>query len=384
MTHPSSRSILDGFSRTFMRFPVAILLAIAAAVMYLRLIFRSYEKEQIFVNAIAAAYLGMMLSIALTALAGRRSLGRLPAMMAQAVAIALAVFYYLLLPDHYTVQALIFLRLYFGLLLAIWLLLTVFYFAVFRRATLRWIPVSLCVVVFLSSFGAWGAFGVSLHSQLGQLKQVLTKNRLLVDGKITKASTAVPVEDITKISGIISDVVEVYGYHALQPLYREDLDRLIAGAHKEGYVNVYSINRERAGILVKAMDIRFATGYGLEDYGDAFFVRSYSDDADPMYISGYDYMVEKLFIRSPDSAGASFQLGDNRWLVRLDSGTNRMTLSLRGYPLVVDLDTVLRAAPDLDRERSLQLPVAKMTLDADNGEWSCRLLPNGLEGRCGA
>ncbi len=147
---------------------------------------------------------------------------------------------------------------------------------------------------------------------------------------------------------------------------------------------MYSINRERAGILVKAMDIRFATGYGLEDYGDAFFVRSYSDDADPMYISGYDYMVEKLFIRSPDSAGASFQLGDNRWLVRLDSGTNRMTLSLRGYPLVVDLDTVLRAAPDLDRERSLQLPVAKMTLDADNGEWSCRLLPNGLEGRCGA
>lgn len=446
------RSVMAGVSRILMRYPVAIVLAIAALAFGMRLALLLHREEPPSYwceKGLAAAYLGMLLSIALSALAAKRFPGRLAAAILQTVAVALAVLYYALLPDHYTVQALVrfilyalglhffiafiilpepavlrysrlvciallplIVRLfiviwksmsvngitelqYFELLLAVWLLFVAVYFSIFRRASIRWIPISLCIVAFLSSFGPWGVFAVSLHSQQQQLKEVLIKNKLFADGKVRKASAAVSLEDIQKISGIIRYIVEVHGYNALQPWYGENLDKLIAGAHKEGYEDVYTINRERAGILVKSMDIRYSNKYGLEDYGDLFFVRSYSDEADPVYIKGYDYLLARLFIRAPDTAGTSFRFGNYFFYARLDSATNHMTLSLRdGTPgrvtlplkadslLAVDLNPVVTAAVGLSTERSLQLPEAAMTVDAENRRWSCHLLLqhfNGIE-----
>src|SRR6202022_4235346 len=112
MKFPSVHSVVNGASRTFLRFPLAILLAIVATVFCILLVRLPYgysERETHFwyKNVIAAAYLGAMLSIALTVMAEKRRLGRGIGMGLQGAVVVLALIYYFLQPDHYTVQALI-------------------------------------------------------------------------------------------------------------------------------------------------------------------------------------------------------------------------------------------------------------------------------------
>lgn len=115
MKFPSLHSVVAGARRTFLRFPLAIVLAIAATVFCIRQVYLPYEEGPGWYwlkNAIAAAYLGMMLSIALTVLAERRAFGRGLVWGLQGAVAVLTVGYYFLLPDHFTAQALIRFSLY--------------------------------------------------------------------------------------------------------------------------------------------------------------------------------------------------------------------------------------------------------------------------------
>src|SRR5260221_3200623 len=112
MKFPSIYSVVKGASQTFLRFPLAILLAVIATVFCILLVRVPYvfgwrETHFWYKNVIAAAYLGAMLSIALTVMAEKRKLGRGTRMGLQGAVVVLALIYYFLQPDHYTVQALI-------------------------------------------------------------------------------------------------------------------------------------------------------------------------------------------------------------------------------------------------------------------------------------
>ena len=65
---------------------------------------------------------------------------------------------------------------YFLLALAWWLLFITVYFLVSRKKDIRLVPLSLCILAFLSVWGPWGAFSVSLNSQRGRLKALLEKD----------------------------------------------------------------------------------------------------------------------------------------------------------------------------------------------------------------
>ena len=65
---------------------------------------------------------------------------------------------------------------YFVLALAFWLLYIALYFLLSKRKTIRLIPLSLCVLAFLVSFGPWGAAGVSLRVQRSRLQALLEKD----------------------------------------------------------------------------------------------------------------------------------------------------------------------------------------------------------------
>ena len=103
-------SVVEGAVQTFLRFPLAILLAVAGTMFGMHLVHLPYEENDIhywYKNSIATAYLGMMGSIALTVLGEKRALGRGMRIGLQGAVLVLAVLYYLSLPDHFTQQAVI-------------------------------------------------------------------------------------------------------------------------------------------------------------------------------------------------------------------------------------------------------------------------------------
>lgn len=64
---------------------------------------------------------------------------------------------------------------YFVLLLAIWVSGMLLYFLISKTKQVRLLPISLFVLVVLSSFGPWGAFQVSINAQLYEMEQILQK-----------------------------------------------------------------------------------------------------------------------------------------------------------------------------------------------------------------
>ena len=104
------------------------------------------------------------------------------------------IFYYTLIPLIVLLFVAIFTRVlqygytearYFVLLISVWLTTVVFYFIFFKRATIKFIPISLFAFgVIALIFPYFNAFSVSKRSQENELKQILSNNKLLVNGLI--------------------------------------------------------------------------------------------------------------------------------------------------------------------------------------------------------
>lgn len=104
------------------------------------------------------------------------------------------IFYYTLIPLLVLLFVAIFTRIleygyteprYFVLLLAIWLTTVVFYFIFYKKATIKFVPISLFAFgVFALIFPYVNAFSTAKRSQKTELQQILTKNQLLEKGKI--------------------------------------------------------------------------------------------------------------------------------------------------------------------------------------------------------
>ena len=104
------------------------------------------------------------------------------------------IFYFSLIPLLILLFVAIFTRLleygfteprYFVLLLAVWISLIFVYFVFYKKANIKFIPISLFVFgLFALIFPFLNAFSVSKNSQKKELVKILTENNLLKDGKI--------------------------------------------------------------------------------------------------------------------------------------------------------------------------------------------------------
>ncbi len=103
-------------------------------------------------------------------------------------------FYYTIIPLIILLFTAIFTRIleygyteprYFVLLLALWLLSTVVYFISGKRATIKFIPVSLFLFgTFALIFPYFNAFSVAKRSQKNELLKVLNQHQLIHNGKL--------------------------------------------------------------------------------------------------------------------------------------------------------------------------------------------------------
>ncbi len=104
------------------------------------------------------------------------------------------VFYYALIPLLALLYVAIFTRIleygytearYFVLLISIWLSSVVLYFVFIKRATIKFIPISLfCFGLFALLIPYFNAFSVAKRSQKSELMRVFKENKLLKNGKI--------------------------------------------------------------------------------------------------------------------------------------------------------------------------------------------------------
>jgi Domain of unknown function (DUF4153) len=97
---------------------------------------------------------------------------------------------------------------YFLIVLSIWIAGIAVYCIASRERNIAVIPGSLCVVAMLTFAGPWGAYGVAERSQTSRLRDLLTRNELLVDGTLRPASQLVSRDDRREIFSILRFLTE--------------------------------------------------------------------------------------------------------------------------------------------------------------------------------
>jgi hypothetical protein len=152
-------------------------------------------------------------------------------------------------------------RRYFVIVLGLWLAAVALYFIFSRAKSIKIIPLSLCIIALVASFGPWGAFSISEWNQVNRLENVLTRNDILVNGKVRKAQKVVPFEDAKRISSIIRYLSEVHGFASIQPWFEEKLDTLMSYEHASRYYK----QQENAGKIIQILGVRYVAEWESEE-----------------------------------------------------------------------------------------------------------------------
>jgi hypothetical protein len=166
---------------------------------------------------------------------------------------------------------------YLAIAVGTWLSIVILYFVVSRTKSIKFIPASLCVTAFIVSFGPWGIFSVSEQSQIGRLKELLTKNAILVDGKVRKTESTVPFEDRKQISSVIAYLGMFHGLDGIQPWFGENLKH-----------ETSEWRFKDPAAVVKLMGLEYTRAW---QFGSGSWMVFTPDSKQGVELNGYDCMI---------------------------------------------------------------------------------------------
>ena len=184
------------------------------------------------------------------------------------------------------------------------------------------IPASLCLVALATAFGPWGAYQVSERSQTERLADLLIRNGILVDGRVTPASAPLDFEDRKEISAVLDYLFETHGSGSIADWFggematidtvpggratapRETPARTLAVMDNLGveYVDRWQAEQPESFSYFLVQDTGVLRTAGF-DY--AFKVNRYSSHAvtldDAEYLPAYDSADVAIVVMRPDS-----------------------------------------------------------------------------------
>jgi hypothetical protein len=179
-------------------------------------------------------------------------------------------------------------RRYFLVILSLWLAGIALFYIVRRRGSLKVIPATLAVVAFLTLAGPWGAYAVSERSQVARLRQILQRNGMLTEDRISAPTTEPSFEDRREISATVRYLVRTHGVGSIDSWFESglaDVDTvgITPGQTWEGDVET------RTDSIVTRMGVGYVNRWaGVA--GDEYNLQAVAD-AEPLDVSGRDWAV---------------------------------------------------------------------------------------------
>jgi hypothetical protein len=174
---------------------------------------------------------------------------------------------------------------YLAIALGVWLVIVILYFLFLPRKSIKFIPASLCLGTLLVVFGPWGVFAVSEQNQVSRLETLLTRDSILVSGKIKKCGGDLPPTDTREISAVLTYLHDMHGYESIQPWFEDQLkdDPTVPG-----------IKYKSPEIVAGMMGIEYTRA--RPEYGGVVFLTTDKDKA--IDIQGYTTLVRSQFLHT--------------------------------------------------------------------------------------
>jgi hypothetical protein len=210
---------------------------------------------------------------------------------------------------------------YFVIVLGFWLAAIAIYFLLSKTKSIKLIPISLCAIAVLVSFGPWGAFSVSERNQVHRLEQILTNNKLLVNGKAQKGTFEISFTDAKHISGIVRYLAETHSVDVLQPWFAEPLDSLVPADQNQSRWYRRQADAKR---IVRLFGVRYVDEWEQSE-GESR-IRRYrfrSDTLKVFPLKEYRYLIRNMIFNEREKA-ATIHLDHERWDILLNADSARI------------------------------------------------------------
>jgi hypothetical protein len=210
---------------------------------------------------------------------------------------------------------------YILIILAVWLTLITVYFLISKKQNIKIIPVSLCVLALLATYGPQSAFSVSKYSQVARLKRLMASNSK---------------RDVDQRADVIDYLVDRHGLNTLQPFTKVNLEAL------ETKIEARDTTQSRYSIKSKKTDTAYAL-LKIKRIGHRYMenVRFVPLDETMLSVKGYDYVIP------------------------IESYTEQSTSTINNQPVIVErVRQVGNLKVKIGADSSVELDLRKLVLDA--------------------
>jgi len=242
---------------------------------------------------------------------------------------------------------------YLAIAVGMWLCIVVPYFILSKKKKILFIPMSLCVATFAVSFGPWGAFAVSETSQVTRLKELLTKNHILVDGRVQSRHDSVHFEATRQINSIISYLSDIHGFDAIQPWFGESL--------KTDSARKGSTHKDPA-VVAKLMGIEYVRVWQASSGGMLMLM---ADREGALAIDGYDRLLRAQHVfagmtkREIPEQGLACRVGEDLSKIMITVSSDAKILD----SLQIDLQPLVnKLLADYGNATTERIPTEKMAV----------------------
>lgn len=232
--------------------------------------------------------------------------------------------------------------------LGIWLTLVAIYFAVLRGHNIKLIPISLALMLALTSFGPWGMFSVGERSQVNRLRNILLQFGILQEAKVQQeaqwrlhARDGLVSDNLNGNISLLSDslsnelrsildyIDQHHGFSTIRPWFAQNMDSLITLAVKEdSYVN-------EARIYMQTLGLNYE--YRMKNEEMQFLQFNVAEES-LIPIAEYDYLLDLSGSLSIDQ---DFELDGEKYEWRQKNGV--YTLSSKQGQVSLSLDSLSTA-----------------------------------------
>jgi len=213
---------------------------------------------------------------------------------------------------------------YVLIILALWLSIITAYFLISQKDNIKIIPVSLCILALLATYGPQSAFSVSRYSQIQRLKKLMPSNEAYA---------------MREKPEIIRYLVVNHGLSSLQPFAEVNLTQLSDSLDRDSRLTAqYAYQRER--ILVDTAYALLKIDKTAVKHRQFLQVKAQEEVVN---IKGFDYVVpvESHFTSLETTL-------DGMSLKIMNVQSNKVSIQIADEPLIIlDLQPALAAAKNL-------------------------------------
>ena len=269
---------------------------------------------------------------------------------------------------------------YLVLMQGIWLSMVCLYM-VPSRGNIKFIPVSLAIMLLIASAGPWGVFSISERSQINRLETILSEANMLRGGKIKGEviweDDALPeLESPFKgqnnglltdslrreVSSIIHYLNDHHGFKLMKPWFSQDMDQVLLFVNRDK-LKWQRFREARLYLETLGLDYHFS-----RTSPENFFIFHSDPEKSPTSVTGFDYLVE---FSMNISNSKEFSISGESFLLRINEAQDGLTLVTTADTIEITLDSLIGRLIDeqmRERDKNNYLPasVIKPKLEIDD------------------